>query len=80
MQQRKQTNIESNDSKKKTDFMIHQRVAFDFHSPDFQNHIKDWDKKNVKIHIHHLLEDGQHIRGIIDSKAKKKRVKNMQTT
>ena len=73
-QQRKQTNIESNNSeKKKTDFMIHQRVAFDFHSPDFQTHIKDWDKKSVKDHIHHLLEDGQHIRGIIDSKAKKQK-------
>ena len=55
--------------------MIHQCVAFDFHSPDFQTHIKDWDwdRKSVKDHIHHLLEDGQHIRGIIDSKAKKQK-------
>ena len=73
-QQRKQMNIESNNSeKKKTDFMIHQRVAFNFHSSNFQTHITDWDKKIVNDHIHQLLEDGRHIRGIIDSKAKKQK-------
>ena len=53
--------------------MIHQRVAFDFHRPDFQTHIKDWDRKSVKDHIHHLLEDRQNIRCIIESKAKKQK-------
>ena len=71
---RKQTNIESNYSeKKKTDFLIHQCVAFNFHSSDFQTHIKDWDKKIVNDYIHHPLEDGQHIRGILDSNSKKQK-------
>ena len=53
--------------------MIQQRVAFDFHSADFQRYAKEWDKKTVKDYIHHLLEDGQHIRDVIDSKVKKKK-------
>ena len=53
--------------------MIQQRVAFDFHSENFQRYIKEFDKKTVKDHIYHLFEIGQHIRGIIDSKVKKQK-------
>ena len=71
---KKQMIAETKDTeRKKVDFMILQRVAFDFHSEDFQNYVKDWDDKVVKDHIHHLLEDGQHIRGVIDSKVKKQK-------
>ena len=74
MKRKKQMITETKASeKKRVDFMIQQRVAFDFHSENFQRYIKDWDKKSVKDHIHHLLEDGQHIRGIIDSKVKKQK-------
>ena len=74
MKRKKQMITETKASeKKRVDFMIQQRVAFDFHSEDFQRYIKEWDKKSVKDHIHHLLEDGQHIRGIIDSKVKKQK-------
>ena len=71
---KKQRIAETNGSgMKKIDFMIGQRVAFDFHSEDFQKYVKDWDKKTVKNHIHDLLEDGEHMRGIIDSKVKKQK-------
>ena len=69
-----------NIEKKKRDFMIGQRVAFDFYSEDFQKYVKDWDKKTVNDHKQYFLEDGKHIFGIIDSKVKKQKIKIMQTT
>ena len=65
--------------RKKVDFMIHERVAFDFYSDDFQKYMNAWDPKVVSTQQHCFLEHGKYIKGVIHSKVKTKRVKIMQT-
>ena len=73
-QRKKQTIVKTkNKEKKKRDFMIGQRVAFDFYSEDFQKYVKDWNKKIVIDHKQYFLEDGKHMFGIIESKVKKQK-------
>ena len=55
-------NIRDTD-RKKVDFMIHERVAFDFYSDDFQKYVNAWDPKVVSTQQHCFLEHGKYIKG-----------------
>ena len=59
--------------RKKVDFMIHERVAFDFYSDDFQKYVNAWDPKIVSTQQHCFLEHGKYIKGVIHSKVKKQK-------
>ena len=59
--------------RKKVDFMIHERVAFDFYSDDFQKYVNAWDPKVVSTQQHCFLEHGKYIKGVIHSKVKKQK-------
>ena len=45
--------------RKKVDFTIHERVAFDFYSDHFQKYVNAWDPRVVSAQQHCFLEHGK---------------------